>query len=294
MYDGDVIKSDATTSTSRGDFMKLRLKKTSQLNSKSRFLQEFRNDVTTQRGEDGIIDAVFNLIGTVNKYCIEFGAWDGKLYSSTWNLINNFDWAGLLIEANKEKFGELESEYAGNSNVAALNCLVQTEGDNSLDSILKMAQAPSEPDFLSIDVDGLDWYIWESLSAFSPRLVSIEFNPTVPNDIFFIQDNDPDINQGCSLAALIELGHAKSYELVGTTSWNAFFVKNELFQKFDIEDNSISAMHDPSPFETRLFQCYDGSLVLAGCKHLLWHDVGITSEDIQVLPKALRKFGGAA
>ena len=274
--------------------MKLRIQKTSQLNSKSRFLQKFRNDITTQRGEDGIIDAIFNLIGTTNKYCIEFGAWDGKLYSSTWNLINNFGWAALLIEANKEKFGKLEAEYAGNGKVAALNCLVETAGDFSLNSILKIAEAPSEPDFLSIDVDGLDWYMWESLSTFSPRLISIEFNPTVPNDIIFIQDNDPTINQGCSLAALIELAQSKSYELVATTSWNAFFVKKELFEKFDIEDNSINAMHDMAHLESRLFQCYDGSLVLVGCKHLLWHDVGIASEDIQVLPKALRKFGGAA
>jgi hypothetical protein len=136
--------------------------------------------------------------------------------------------------------------------------------------------------------------MWESLSTFSPRLISIEFNPTVPNDIIFIQDNDPTINQGCSLAALIELAQSKSYELVATTSWNAFFVKKELFEKFDIEDNSINAMHDTAHLESRLFQCYDGSLVLVGCKHLLWHDVGIASEDIQVLPKALRKFGGAA
>lgn len=274
--------------------MKLRIQRTSQLNSKSRFLQKFRNNVTTQLGEDGIIDAVFNLIGKTNKYCIEFGAWDGKLYSSTWNLINNFNWSALLIEANKEKFGKLKAEYADNGNVAALNCLVETAGEFSLDSILKAAEAPSEPDFLSIDIDGLDWYIWESLSAFSPRLISVEFNPTVPNDIIFIQDNDPTINQGCSLAALIELGHSKSYELVATTAWNAFFVKRELFEKFEIEDNSINAMHDTAHLESRLFQCYDGSLVLVGCKHLLWHDVGITSEDIQVLPKALRKFGGAA
>ena len=179
--------------------MKLRIQKTSQLNSKSRFLQEYRSNVTTQRGEDGIINAIFNIIGTENKYCIEFGAWDGKLYSNTWNLINNFDWEALLIEANKQKFGELEKQYENNRKVAALNCLVNTEGKFSLDSILKIAEAPSEPDFLSIDVDGLDWYMWESLLFFSPRLIVVEFNPTISNDLIFIQDNDPAINQGCSL-----------------------------------------------------------------------------------------------
>ena len=54
------------------------------------------------------------------------------------------------------------------------------------------------------------------------------------------------------------------------------------------------AMHDPAHFENRLFQCYDGTLVLAGCKHLLWSNATIDQADIQRLPKALRKFGDAS
>ena len=53
--------------------MIMRIQKISQLNSKSGF-QKYRNNVTTQRGEDGIIKAVFDIIGTENKFCIEFGA----------------------------------------------------------------------------------------------------------------------------------------------------------------------------------------------------------------------------
>ena len=53
--------------------MIMRIQKISQLNSKSRFLQKYQgNNVTTQRGEDGIIKAVFDIIGTENKFCIEF------------------------------------------------------------------------------------------------------------------------------------------------------------------------------------------------------------------------------
>ena len=36
----------------------------------------------TQRGEDGIIEKIFEIVGATNRYCVEFGAWDGKLYSS--------------------------------------------------------------------------------------------------------------------------------------------------------------------------------------------------------------------
>ena len=248
--------------------------------------------MTTQRGEDGIIEKIFEIVGATNRYCVEFGAWDGKLYSSTWDLLNNHHWGGLLIEANEVKFAELEGAYCDNNQVATLNTLVEQEGEASLDAILTRAGAPVDLDFLCIDVDGVDWHIWNSLTEFLPRLIMIEFNPTVPNDIVFVQDDDAATNQGASLLALIELGKSKGYELVATTAWNGFFVRNQLYPAFGIEDNDIDAMHDTAPFESRLFQCYDGTLVLAGCKHLLWSDVTIGQEDIQVLPKALRKFGG--
>lgn len=143
---------------------------------------------------------------------------------------------------------------------------------------------------MSIDVDGMDWHIWKSLTKFAPRLVVIEFNPSMSNDVFFVQDVDPSVFHGSSFLALIELGKSKGYELVATTEFNGLFVKQELYPAFGIEDNDIDSMHDMSIFESRLLQCYDGTLVLAGCKRLLWTDTPISDEDIQVLPAALRTY----
>ena len=274
--------------------MRLQVKRKSLVKPESVFLREFRRDVTSQRGEDGIIEKIFEIVGETNQYCIEFGAWDGKLYSNTWNLLKNHSWSGLLIEANEEKFSELQTEYADHERVTTLNKLIETKGEQSLDAILTQVGTPEDPDFLCIDVDGIDWHIWNSLTDFAPRLISVEFNPTVPNDMIFVQNDDASINQGASLLALIELGKSKGYELVATTEWNGFFVKKELYPTFGIEDNDIDAMHDTAHFESRLFQCYDGTLVLAGCKHLLWSNVTISQEDIQVLPSSLRKYGDAA
>ncbi len=274
--------------------MQLRVKRTSRVKPESAYLRKHARKVTSQRGEDGVIEKIFEIIGTTNRYCVEFGAWDGKLYSNTWNLLNNESWRGLQIEGSAEKFQELQSEYDGNEGVTTLNRLVEPDGANALDAILAEAEAPRDLDLLCVDVDGLDWHIWNGLDDFAPRLIVVEFNPTVPNDVFFVQDDDPAVNQGASLLALIELGKSKGYELVATTEWNGFFVPKTLFPAFSIADNAIDAMHDPGHFESRLFQCYDGTLVLAGCKHLLWSNVTIDQEDIQILPKALRKYGGAA
>jgi len=83
--------------------MILQSRRKSRINPKSAFLQDVRKDVMTQRGEDGIIEKIFEIVGATNRYCVEFGAWDGKLYSSTWNMLNNHDWHGLLFEANEAK-----------------------------------------------------------------------------------------------------------------------------------------------------------------------------------------------
>jgi len=274
-----------------GNFlMRLEIKKKSRINPESAVLREFCRNVTSQCGEDGIIEKIFDIVGMKNQYCVEFGAWDGKLYSNTWNLINHHGWAGLLIEADDKKFKELKTRYAGSDHVGTLNTLVETAGERSLDAILAKAGAPRDLDFLCIDVDGIDWHIWNSLTNFEPRLILAEFNPTVPNDVIFIQDDDASINRGASLLAFIELGKSKGYELVASTDWNGFFVKKELFPYFGIKDNDIDAMHDTAHYESRLFQCYDGTLVLAGCKKLLWSNVEFDQEDIQVLPVSHRKF----
>lgn len=271
--------------------MQLEVKKKSRINPESVFLQNYRRDVTSQTGEDGIIEKIFQIIGETNRYCVEFGALDGKLFSNTWNLCNNHGWNGLLVEASKLKFPALAAEYADNDAVVTRNQLVRVSGKQSLDNILTEEGTPTDLDFLSIDIDGLDWHVWDSLTHFAPRLVVIEFNPSVPNDVIFVQDEDVSVNQGASLLALVELGKSKGYELTATTPWNGFFVRAELYPLFGIADNDIDAMHDPGGYESRLFQCYDGTLVLTGCSSLLWSQTAISQEDIQVLPASLRKYG---
>jgi len=188
----------------------------------------------------------------------------------------------------------LLNTYASNSNVILVNTYVDSKpGINFLDTILHAYSVPVDFDFLSIDVDGCDWYIWDTLTNYRPRLIVIEFNPTIPNHVSFVQTHDFDTNHGASLRAMIELGKAKNYELVATTGWNAFFVRSEDFMKFNIEDNSIDAMHTLGKFESVFFQLYDGTVVLSGCNRLLWHDIPISHHDIQILPEALRKFADA-
>jgi hypothetical protein len=49
-------------------------------------LSVYEKNITSQFGEDGIIEEVLNRIGIENASCVEFGAWDGKHFSNTWQL----------------------------------------------------------------------------------------------------------------------------------------------------------------------------------------------------------------
>jgi hypothetical protein len=225
----------------------------------STYLSKFKRNVYSQAGEDGIVDEIFRIMGTKNKWCVEFGAWDGIYLSNTCNLIRNQGWSAVHIEGDPKKCDEIRSNYPDNDKVVPLCRMVGfTAGADTIDDLLKTTDIPKDFDFISIDVDGVDWHIWSSIVVYRPRLVVIEFNPTVPNDVVFIQDRDMAINEGCSLAALIELGKSKKYELVALTNGNAFFVVEEEFEKFKIKDNSIHAMRLDRP--NFIFNCYNGKV----------------------------------
>lgn len=266
-----------------------RLKQVSVSRVQSPLLQYSRN-IVSQCGEDGILEKIFQIINPSNRYCVEFGAWDGKYLSNCWNLVVNEGWSGAFIEGSAAKFMSLLATHGANPNVSCINRYVDFEGDNRLDGILSSTNCPRGFDLLSIDVDGTDYFIWESLCEYRPRVVVIEFNPTVPNDIIFVQAKDPSVNQGCSLLALIMLGKEKGYELICCTGWNAFFVRAELYSEFGIPDNSIEAMYRPY-MDGRIFHGFDSYIYVVGMSKLLWSRVEVSSEDFQVMPQSTRRFG---
>jgi hypothetical protein len=256
-------------------------------------LLKYSSNVTSQYGEDGIIAHIVSVIRPDNHYCIEFGAWDGKHYSNCYNLLANAGWSGLMIEGDPGKYAELRRTYADNERVATLNCMVDFEGPNTLDNILAAEDAPKEPGVLSIDIDGNDFHVFESLTAYRPELVLVEFNPTIPNDVIFVQERSFEVNHGCSLLALTVLARKKGYELAVSTDTNAFFVRNDKFPLLGVTNNSVFALNRPLQ-DGRIFQGYDSSIHVVGMDKLIWQgDRPVSSEDFQVLPVTERKWQGA-
>lgn len=243
-------------------------------------------------GEDGIIERIFAIISPINKYCVEFGAFDGKNLSNCCHLIESKGWFGAFIEGDVDRFSMLNDTHGNRENVLCIHKFIDFEGESSLDNILKAVNAPQDLDLLSIDVDGTDCFIWESLQEFQPRVVVIEFNPSIPNDVIFIQAKDAQVNQGCSLLALIFLAAEKGYELICCTQSNAFFVRSELYPIFEIPSNFIFHLYRPVA-DGRIFHGYDSQIHVVGMDKLLWSEIALSSDDFQVLPRSLRRFGDA-
>jgi hypothetical protein len=56
-------------------------------------LEEHRADIYSQFGEDGMIRKALELLPDVPRWCVEFGAWDGRHLSNTHRLMVEEGWS---------------------------------------------------------------------------------------------------------------------------------------------------------------------------------------------------------
>jgi hypothetical protein len=181
--------------------------------------QADERNVHSQVGEDGIIAAICRELGITTGTAVEFGAWDGVHLSNT-AALREAGWETCLIEGDPDRYATLVKNFSGNNKVIPIQAWVQRDGPNQLDTLL--ARHFSKPiDLLSIDIDGDDYHIFDSL-VMRPRIIVIELNPTIPP--FIDRVNPHGSNKGSSLAALARLAKSKGYDLVHATVFNAFFV----------------------------------------------------------------------
>lgn len=222
-------------------------------------LSSFAKNAYSQNGEDGIIEKIFEVIGMTSKICIEFGAWDGFHLSNTANLWTQ-GWKGVLIEGIESRYEDLK-ENVKDYDCLCVHAFVARSGEDSLDAIAKREGVGPEIDLLSIDIDGDDYYILESLEYLKPRVIVCEYNPTIPAEI--------DLHAGygsyfgASVSALNRLAMAKNYHLVAITDTNCFFVAESEAPKFSNFETRISHIKSDSQL-VYLVTSYAGDYVVCG------------------------------
>ncbi|MFA5114058.1 MAG: FkbM family methyltransferase [Candidatus Margulisiibacteriota bacterium] len=254
------------------------------------WLADHAANVHSQAGEDGVIAKVLETLTARDRWCVEFGAWDGEHLSNTRRLIEQESYSAVLIEGDKKRAAALQERCRSERQVTVLNRYVGFGRDDSLDAILAGGPVPVDFDLLSIDIDGNDYHVWQAIKRYRPKVVVIEFNPTIPNEVKFVQPADRRVNQGASLLSLVELGKKKGYELVAVLEFNAFFVRAEDFPLFLIADNRPATLRSSPKGATHIFFGYDGTVFIRGARKLPWHGVLLDERRFQPLPGFLRKY----
>ena len=198
----------------------------------SKSLLGFAENIHSQNGEDGIIAEILRRLSITSGWFVEFGAWDGKRMSNTWNLAER-GWSGVFIESNVKKFRELQQNTKTLcGSIHTIHSWVAIGGPRSLDNLLAKIPLPPNFDVLSIDIDSYDYFVWQSLTRYSPRIVIIEINSSFAPQVRRTHREDS-IRPGSSFRSVLELGTAKGYTLVCHTG-NMIFVKSELASKLNL------------------------------------------------------------
>ena len=216
----------------------------------------FRNFSQTE--EDGILHYIFSLIGTTDKRCIEMCAGTGSQSNSA-NLIINHSWHALLVDGDARNVAAGRAFYARCPGTYVMGPRYRQHWitRESVNQLFVEEDFVGDIDLLSIDMDGVDYWIWEAISEVSPRVVVAEVMPhlegrplTVPYKEDFEAewlwlDDKPHLDDipldggffagrtlygGASLAAMNKLAKVKGYRLVGANSigFNAFFLRDDV------------------------------------------------------------------
>ena len=196
---------------------------------------EFR--VFSQFGEDGIIQWLVQRVPIEEPTFVEFGVGDYS-ESNTRFLVELANWRGLIIDGGEHHLRFLvESGIAWRHTVDAVTAFLTAQ---NIDETISSAGYEGDVGLVSIDVDGVDYWLLDALTVVQPRIVIVEYNShygparavTIPYDSAFdrMAAHWSGMYYGASIAALARCADRKGYALVGSNSHatNAFFVRRDV------------------------------------------------------------------
>lgn len=210
--------------------------------------------VFSQFEEDGILLYIFSLIPPVTRKCVEICVGNGRECMTT-NLIVNHGWWGYLFDGNQTNV-DVGTRFFRNNRDTALHPPVFRKAWITAESVndeLRAAGVTGLVDLLSLDIDGMDFWIWDAVNVIQPRVVVCETHNVIPSDIAITVPYDPafvypsENYRGASLAAMCKLGAKKGYRLIGTHrfGFNAFFLRKDLGTEFFPEVEPGACLNDP-------------------------------------------------
>ena len=191
--------------------------------------QRFR--LRSQNEEDGIILALMKAGGLKTRKFVEIGS--GSTGGNAATLAADFGWSGLMVDASRKAIEQASVTFAFNPGVKAVRAMVTPQ---TIDRLIVEHGFAGEVDLFSIDVDSIDYWLLEGMTACSPRVLIMEYNalfgparsvslPNAPKPA-----DAPKGYSGASLAAIEQLARRKGYRLVlcEEAGINAFFLRDDV------------------------------------------------------------------
>lgn len=227
---------------------------TEQRLKKEKCLERYGFKVYSQNDEDGIIEEIFNRIGTTNKIFVEFGVGNGLECNSHYLLHKG--WRGVWLEGSEKNVKEMAEKFSHVIASGKLNGGRAFITRKNINDLISGSGTAGIIDLLSIDVDGNDYHIWQAINVVQPRVVIIEYNAKFPPNHEWVmpyKENhawDGTDCHGASLKALEILGRQLGYQLVGTnlSGVNAFFVQQELAKNLFLEPATAEELYNPARY----------------------------------------------
>jgi hypothetical protein len=193
---------------------------------------QFEKRVFSQNGEDGIIEHIFDVIGTTSCYYLEIGAGNG-LENNTRHLQQMKGFKGIQIDANNEDKTHNLYKY-----------FITVE---NLEMILENHKIPKTFDLFSLDIDFNDWHVLREFLrlGYKPNVIVVEQNAKWGPTEDKVSIYDPlyvwDITDyfGGSIFAFCNLCNLNGYSLVYSESCgaNLFFVLDKYHSLFENVNN---------------------------------------------------------
>lgn len=203
-------------------------------------ISETEFQVFSQWGEDGIIQYLADNLDIKKKIFVEFGVENYKESNTRFLLINN-NWTGLVIDGDEENIAFIRNdEIYWKYNLKADCSFITAENINEI--ILRNGVG-GNIGLLSIDMDGVDYWVWKAICAVDPDIVICEYNYRFGKERALTVPYDPKFNRtekhysnlyfGASIQAMARLAKEKGYCLVGGNSNgnNLFFVRKDLLNE---------------------------------------------------------------
>ncbi len=195
--------------------------------------------IFSQWGEDGIIQYLLRHVDVPNTVFVEFGVENYQEANTRW-LLEGHNWSGVILDGNESNIKQIRSEpLYWRHDLTAVCAFIDAENINSLISKNGLS---GDIGLLSVDIDGMDYWVWKAIDVITPAIVIVEYNSlfgpdrqvTVPYNASFSRQSAHYSwsYYGASLAALVSLGKHKGYAFVGSNSAgnNAFFVRQDLIK----------------------------------------------------------------